>query len=108
MTGGSSAVWVFVYCIWYYMFKLHITGFVSSLLFFSYSFLACVVYGLLTGTVGFLTAYVFVRRIYRYVSISPSHSSRHGLTVAVSSRWTDNTFIDVTTACGVWCGLVFA
>lgn len=68
MTGGSSAVWVFACCIWYYMFKLHITGFVSSLLFFSYSFLACIVYGLLTGTVGFLTAYVFVRRIYRYVS----------------------------------------
>ncbi|KAL1977325.1 hypothetical protein VTN31DRAFT_184 [Thermomyces dupontii] len=69
MTGGSSAVWVFVYCIWYYMFKLHITGFVSSLLFFSYSFLACVVYGLLTGTVGFLTAYVFVRRIYSVIKV---------------------------------------
>jgi transmembrane 9 superfamily protein 2/4 len=48
------------------MFKLHITGFVSTLLFFSYSFLACAVYGLLTGTVGFLAAYTFVRRVYRY------------------------------------------
>lgn len=46
------------------MTKLHIEGFVSSLLFFSYSFMACAVYGLLTGTMGFLTAYVFVRRIY--------------------------------------------
>ncbi|KAI9761312.1 MAG: hypothetical protein M4579_001102 [Chaenotheca gracillima] len=62
--GGSSAVWVFVYCAWYYFTKLHIQGFISSMLFFSYSFLACVVYGLLTGTVGFLTAYAFVRRIY--------------------------------------------
>lgn len=49
------------------MFKLHVTGFVSSLLFFSYSFLACAVYGLLTGTVGFLAAYAFVRRVYRLV-----------------------------------------
>lgn len=49
------------------MFKLHITGFVSTLLFFSYSFLACTVYGLLVGTVGFLAAYMFVRRVYRYV-----------------------------------------
>ncbi|GAB1216661.1 hypothetical protein ATERTT37_005879 [Aspergillus terreus] len=65
LTGGSSAFWVFAYCIWYYFFHLHITGFVSSLLFFSYSFLACAVYGLLTGTVGFLTAYAFIRRIYR-------------------------------------------
>jgi transmembrane 9 superfamily protein 2/4 len=62
--GGASAIWVFAYCIWYYMTKLHIQGFISSLLFFSYSLIACIVYGLLTGTVGFLTAYAFVRRIY--------------------------------------------
>lgn len=64
LVGGGSAVWVFLYCVWYYLVKLHITGIVSSLLFFSYSFMACCVYGLLTGTVGFLTAYAFVRRIY--------------------------------------------
>ncbi|KKK13679.1 hypothetical protein P175DRAFT_0503962 [Aspergillus ochraceoroseus IBT 24754] len=69
LTGGSSAVWVFGYCIWYYSFHLHITGFVSSLLFFSYSLLACTVYGLLTGTVGFLTAYAFLRRIYRSIKV---------------------------------------
>lgn len=63
--GGGSSVWVFLYCVWYYTFKLHITGFVSSLLFFAYSSMACAVYGLLCGTVGFLTAYAFVRRIYR-------------------------------------------
>lgn len=67
LTGSSSAFWIFAYCIWYYTFKLHITGFVSGLLFFSYSFLACAVYGLLTGTVGFLAAYAFVRRVYRCV-----------------------------------------
>ncbi|KAK3324158.1 endomembrane protein 70 [Cercophora scortea] len=62
--GAGSAVWVFAYCVWYYFVKLHITGFLSGLLFFSYSFMACCVYGLLTGTVGFLAAYAFVRRIY--------------------------------------------
>ncbi|KAF3490619.1 transmembrane 9 superfamily protein member 4 [Arthroderma uncinatum] len=67
MVGGSSAVWVFLYCIWYFFTKLHIRGFISSLLFFSYSFLGCAVYGLLTGTVGFLAAYGFVRRIYSSV-----------------------------------------
>jgi transmembrane 9 superfamily member 2/4 len=64
LVGGGSAVWVFLYCVWYYFFKLHITGFVSSLLFFSYSFMACCVYGLLTGTLGFLSALAFVQRIY--------------------------------------------
>ncbi|KAI1210885.1 Nonaspanin [Annulohypoxylon truncatum] len=64
LVGGGSAIWVFLYCVWYYFANLHISGFVSSLLFFVYSFMACCVYGLLTGTVGFLTAYAFVRRIY--------------------------------------------
>ncbi|KAK4997191.1 hypothetical protein LTR66_003347 [Elasticomyces elasticus] len=62
--GGGSAIWVFAYCVYYYFHHLHIQGFVSMLLFFAYSFLACTVYGLLTGTIGFLTAYAFVRRIY--------------------------------------------
>jgi transmembrane 9 superfamily protein 2/4 len=62
--GAGSSVWVFLYCVWYYFTKLHIEGLVSSLLFFTYSFMAVCVYGLLTGTVGFLTAYAFVRRIY--------------------------------------------
>lgn len=62
--GGASSIWVFLYCVWYYFMKLHVTGFVSSMLFFAYSGIACAVYGLLCGTVGFLTAYAFVRRIY--------------------------------------------
>ncbi|KAF2235525.1 endomembrane protein 70 [Viridothelium virens] len=65
LVGGSSSIWVFAYCLYYYYAKLHIQGVISGLLFFSYSFLACTVYGLLTGTVGFLSAYAFVRRIYR-------------------------------------------
>ena len=64
--GGGSSIWVFLYCVWYYFTKLHIEGFVSGLLFFAYSAMGCMIYGLLTGTVGFLTAYAFVRRIYRY------------------------------------------
>ncbi|KAJ4164920.1 hypothetical protein LMH87_006573 [Akanthomyces muscarius] len=67
--GGGSAVWIFAYSVWYYMFKLHITGFVSSLLFFVYTFIACCVYGLLTGTIGFLSAYAFVRRIYSAIKV---------------------------------------
>ncbi|KAM7202051.1 Endomembrane protein 70 domain containing protein [Rhypophila sp. PSN 637] len=69
MVGGGSAVWVFAYCVWYYFMKLHITGFFNSLLFFTYSFIACGVYGLLTGTVGFLMAYAFVRRIYAAIKV---------------------------------------
>ncbi|KAI0489503.1 endomembrane protein 70 [Xylaria cf. heliscus] len=67
--GGGSALWVFIYSIWYYFFKLHITGFISSMLFFVYSFMACCVYGLLTGTVGFLATYGFIRKLYAAIKI---------------------------------------
>lgn len=67
--GGASGFWIFVYSAWYYMTRLHIEGFVSSLLFFSYSALACSVYALATGTIGFLTAYAFVRNIYGGVKV---------------------------------------
>jgi len=67
--GASSALWVFAYSVWYFYFRLHITGILSSVLFFSYCFLACAVYGLLTGTVGFLAAYAFVRRIYAAIKV---------------------------------------
>lgn len=62
--GGSSAIWIFAYSVYYFLHVLHIQGFVSSLLFFAYSFMACLMYGLLTGTIGFLTAHAFIRRIY--------------------------------------------
>ncbi len=69
--GSGSAFWIFIYCSWFYWFKLHIQGFISGLLFFSYSLMACAVHGLLMGTVAFLTAYAFVRRIYGY-ALSPA------------------------------------
>ncbi|RVX68211.1 hypothetical protein B0A52_08720 [Exophiala mesophila] len=67
--GGASGAWIFIYSIWYYWTRLHIEGFISSLLFFSYSALACAVYAMATGTIGLLTAYVFVRRIYGGVKV---------------------------------------
>lgn len=67
--GGSSSIWIFIYCVYYYANHLHITGLGSTILFFAYNFLACLVYGLLTGTIGFLTAYAFVRRIYGAIKV---------------------------------------
>ncbi|KAK5171161.1 uncharacterized protein LTR77_004305 [Saxophila tyrrhenica] len=69
LLGGSSSLWIFAYCIYYYTRVLHISGFGSGLLFFAYCGLACAVFGLGTGTVGFLTAYGFVRRIYGGVKV---------------------------------------
>ncbi|KAI5781891.1 putative multispanning membrane protein [Geopyxis carbonaria] len=64
--SAGSAVWIFGYSVWYYFTKLAGVrgGVVSAGLFLAYSALACTVYAVLVGTVGFLASYVFVRRIY--------------------------------------------
>lgn len=80
--------------------KLNITGFISGVLFFSYSFLACAVYGLLTGTVGFLTAYAFVRRIYGFVSLHPNRQLYSNVSLG-PLRSTDG---DFGTVYGDWAG----
>lgn len=67
--GGSSSIWVYAYLVYCYFTKLHISGFVSSMLFFAYGFLACALYALLTGTIGFLAAYTFVRKIYGAIKV---------------------------------------
>ena len=68
-TGASSALWVYAYLVYSYFATLHINGFVSSMLFFAYAALATALYALLTGTLGFLAAYAFVRRIYGAVKV---------------------------------------
>jgi len=62
--GPASAAWIFAYCVWYFLFQTRIDGFVSAILFFAYSGMACAVWALASGTVAFLVAYGFVRRIY--------------------------------------------
>jgi transmembrane 9 superfamily protein 2/4 len=64
LVGAGSAVWVFAYSVWYFYTSLSVQGWVSGLLFFAYSTLACCVYGVLVGTAGFLASYAFVRKIY--------------------------------------------
>lgn len=96
LVGAGSAVWVFVYSGWYYWTKLAVQGWASGLLFFAYSALACCVYGVLVGTVGFLASYMFVRKIYGFV-LPPTTTSLVGadLGCVVLSRrikrwwWTD-------------------
>lgn len=62
--GTGSAWWVLMYSVYYYFSTLDLKGFVPMLMFFTYSLMGSIVYGLITGTIGFLASYVFVMRIY--------------------------------------------
>uniref|UniRef100_A0A1W7R9E1 Transmembrane 9 superfamily member n=1 Tax=Hadrurus spadix TaxID=141984 RepID=A0A1W7R9E1_9SCOR len=67
IVSGGSAVYVFAYAVFYFVTKLEITEFVPTLLYFGYTLLMVITFWLLTGTIGFYAAYMFVRKIYAAV-----------------------------------------
>lgn len=69
LTSGFAAFYLFVYCIHYFISKMSISGFVSTLLYFGYTLIMVFLFFLLTGTVGFFASFWFVRRIYSSVKV---------------------------------------
>ena len=49
--------------------QLEITEFVPTLLYFGYTLLIVLTFWLLTGTIGFYAAYMFIRRIYGAIKV---------------------------------------
>jgi transmembrane 9 superfamily protein 2/4 len=68
-TSGSSAFYMFLYSILYFTTKLDINRFSSALLFFGYMILICFFFFVLTGTIGFMSTLMFVRKIYGSIKV---------------------------------------
>uniref|UniRef100_A0A8D2P605 Transmembrane 9 superfamily member n=1 Tax=Zosterops lateralis melanops TaxID=1220523 RepID=A0A8D2P605_ZOSLA len=69
LVSGGSAFYVLIYAVFYFVNKLDIVEFIPSLLYFGYTALMVLSFWLLTGTIGFYAAYMFVRKIYAAVKI---------------------------------------
>uniref|UniRef100_UPI00358E0783 transmembrane 9 superfamily member 4 n=1 Tax=Myxine glutinosa TaxID=7769 RepID=UPI00358E0783 len=69
VVSGGSAFYVFMYAIFYFFNKLEIVEFIPSLLYFGYTTLMVFTFWLLTGTIGFYAAYIFIHKIYAAVKI---------------------------------------
>ncbi|ESN98735.1 hypothetical protein HELRODRAFT_66664 [Helobdella robusta] len=69
IVSGGSAVYVFIYSIFYFVTKLEITEFIPTLLYFGYTALMVLTFWLLTGTIGFYASYFFIRKIYAAIKI---------------------------------------
>ena len=69
LTSASSALYLFLYTIYYFSTKLEITKAVSASLYFGYMFLFSAAFFVVTGTIGFLASLAFVRSIYSSVKI---------------------------------------
>ncbi|CAD6187415.1 unnamed protein product [Caenorhabditis auriculariae] len=69
LTSGFTAVYLFFYCIHFFNTKLVISGTISTILYFSYTAIFVFMFFLMTGTIGFLATYYFVRKIYAMVKV---------------------------------------
>jgi transmembrane 9 superfamily member 2/4 len=66
---GTSGVYFFIYALVYYFKFLNITRFSSIVLYFGYMLIGSGVFFLVTGTVGFITSFIFIRRIYSLIKL---------------------------------------
>merc|ERR1711981_779500 len=64
LTSGSSALYLYLYAILYFVTKLDMTKVTSGVLYFGYMGMVSYSFFLLTGTCGFVATFLFVRQIY--------------------------------------------
>ena len=60
-TSGSSAIYLFLYSMFYFWTKLDITRMVPMLMYFGYMAMVSYAFFILTGTIGFYSCYIFCR-----------------------------------------------
>merc|ERR1712048_1155523 len=68
-SSGTSACYVFLYSILYFSSRLQIDKFVSTILYFGYMLIMCVMFFLLTGSIGMISSFYFVRAIYGSIKV---------------------------------------
>merc|ERR1711865_1257302 len=81
ITSGASAFYMFLYSILYFQTKLDIVKFVPAMLYFSYMSIVCILFFMLTGTVGFFSTLLFVRAIYAAVKADQDPLCKRGVPV---------------------------
>ncbi len=68
-SGGSTAGYIFLYGIYYFIFKTQMTGFLQTMFYFGYMSLIALTLGTLSGTIGHFAASRFVRTIFGNVKV---------------------------------------
>mmetsp|Transcript_8546 Transcript_8546/g.14987 ORF Transcript_8546/g.14987 Transcript_8546/m.14987 type:complete len:684 (-) Transcript_8546:183-2234(-) len=68
-SGGSTALYVFLYSIYYFVFKTSMHGLVQTSFYFGYMLLISLGMGTLCGTLGHWSANKFVRKIFQNVKV---------------------------------------
>ncbi|XP_058189495.1 transmembrane 9 superfamily member 1-like [Rhododendron vialii] len=66
-SAASTAVYVYLYSIYYYAVKTKMSGFFQTSFYFGYTLMFCLGLGILCGAIGYLGSNLFVRRIYQNI-----------------------------------------
>lgn len=69
LSGASIAVYVYLYSIYYFVFKTKMYGAFQTAFYFGYMLIAAIGLGVLCGTLGYAGSSLFVHQIYRNVKI---------------------------------------
>jgi len=65
--GGASSFFIYAYSIFFFQYESQMSGFLQSAFYFGYMFIACLALFFMMGSVGFYSALIFVKRIYRVI-----------------------------------------
>eukprot|EP01138_Halocafeteria_seosinensis_P010375 gb/GECG01010593.1/.p1 GENE.gb/GECG01010593.1/~~gb/GECG01010593.1/.p1 ORF type:complete len:615 (+),score=54.32 gb/GECG01010593.1/:1-1845(+) len=69
LSGSSTGFYVFMYSVYYFLFKTRMSGFLQTAFYFGYMGLFSVILSILTGTVSYLAARSFVFKIFSSVKV---------------------------------------
>ncbi|KAK4703342.1 transmembrane 9 superfamily member 2/4, partial [Phenoliferia sp. Uapishka_3] len=69
LAGGGSAFWLLAYGLLYWMTRLHLDGFANKVLYLGYLLLISFLCFLITGAIGFVSCWAFLRVIYSRIRV---------------------------------------
>ncbi|KAG1653817.1 hypothetical protein FOA52_001020 [Chlamydomonas sp. UWO 241] len=67
LCGGSTGLFVYGYCFYYYFIRSDMSGLMQTSFFFGYNAVVCYAFFLMLGSVGMSASLAFVRHIYRAI-----------------------------------------
>jgi len=67
LNGGSTGLFIYLYTIFYYLYRSKMTGVLQGSFYFGYMAVICYYFFIMLGTVGVLSSLLFVKRIYRNI-----------------------------------------
>eukprot|EP00958_Prasinococcus_capsulatus_P021372 scaffold2900_cov330-Prasinococcus_capsulatus_cf.AAC.5 len=65
--GGSTGLFIYGYCFYYYFYRSEMSGFMQTSFFFGYMGIVCYGFFIMLGTVGWRSSLMFVRHIYKSI-----------------------------------------